>query len=114
MNKGKNLFMAMALTGGVLLNMTATTHAAEVYHPVKSGGYSTAEEATNTGIFTDKATVTPIYHPVANGFYKTAEEATNTGLFAADGAVTPIYHPVKSGSYRTAEEATNTGIFLDK
>lgn len=114
MNKGKNLFMAMALTGGVLLNMSATTHAAEVYHPVKSGSYSTAEEATNTGIFTDKATVTSIYHPVANGAYKTAEEAENTGIFLSDGTVTPIYHPVKNGEYATAEEAVNTGIFLNK
>jgi len=114
MNNGKNLFMAMALAGGVFFNMTATTHAAEVYHPVKNGSYSTEEEATNTGIFMDKAAITPIYHPVANGAYKTAEEAENTGIFLADGTVTPIYHPVKNGEYATAEEAVNTGIFLNK
>jgi len=124
MNNGKQIFMAMALAGGIFFNMAGTTHASTpqdatyddsgIYHPVKLGQFDSSREAGSTGLFAQEAGVTPVYHPVKSGEYKSAVEATNTGLFAGSAAVTPVYHPVKSGSYNSAEEAVNTGIFMNK
>ena len=124
MKNSKQIFMAMALAGGIFFNMAGTTHASTpqdatydntgIYHPVKLGQFDSAREAENTGLFAEKAGVVPVYHPVKNGQYNSAEEATNTGIFAGKAEVTSIYHPVKNGSYNSAEEAVNTGIFVNK
>jgi hypothetical protein len=124
MNNSKQIFMAMALAGGIFFNMAGTTHASTpqdatydntgIYHPVKLGAFDSAREADNTGLFAEKAGTVPVYHAVKNGQYKSAEEATNTGLFPGKADVTPVYHPVKNGSYNSSEEAANTGIFVNK
>jgi hypothetical protein len=123
MNNGKQIFMAMALAGGIFFNMAGTTHASTpqnaafddtgIYHPVKLGQFDSAREAGSTGLFAQEAGVVPLYHPVKSGEYSSAEEAVNTGIFSGAAAITPVYHPVKNGSYNNAEEAAATGIFIN-